>query len=83
MTTGFKMDKHPKRPRDPSQVAKFMIDIACAEPPQQPAQKIGPVAKRGHAGGVKAGRVRAQTLSPEERRDIARMGAMARWKKSD
>lgn len=25
------MDKHPKRPRDPSQLAKLMVDIATGE----------------------------------------------------
>jgi len=25
------MDKHPKRPRDPAQLAKLMIDIASGE----------------------------------------------------
>ena len=76
------MDKHPKRPRDLSQLAKLMIDIASGELQNVATKEVGPV-QRGRAGGVKGGKARAKVLSPEERRDIARMAAMARWKKSD
>ena len=40
-------------------------------------------AKRlGHAGGVKGGPARARRLSQEERSEIARKAAEARWKKT-
>jgi hypothetical protein len=35
----------------------------------------------GARGGQKGGRARARALSPEERRDIARKAAAARWGK--
>ena len=34
-------------------------------------------------GGVKGGSKRAQTLTAEQRQDIARLAARARWKKTD
>lgn len=39
------MDKHPKRPRDPSQLAKMIVDMASGERPEKtpkpPAKKQG------------------------------------------
>ena len=37
---------------------------------------------RGHKGGIKGGKARAEKLSDNERTAIARKGAIARWKKS-
>jgi len=37
----------------------------------------------GKLGGLKGGKARAKKLSPERRREIARIAAKARWKKSD
>ena len=34
----------------------------------------------GRLGGLKGGKARAEKLSPEERREIARKAANARWK---
>ena len=36
----------------------------------------------GRRGGLKGGAKRAATLTPEQRADIARIAARARWKKS-
>jgi hypothetical protein len=35
----------------------------------------------GRLGGLKGGRARAEALSPQRRRDIARVAAAARWKR--
>ena len=35
----------------------------------------------GHAGGVKGGKARASKLTPEQRSDIAKKAAKARWEK--
>lgn len=50
------MDKPPKRPRDPSQLAKSIIDIATGEkpvgkslPPKQPVKVQREAAKRSKA----------------------------------
>jgi len=36
----------------------------------------------GKAGGPKGGRARAEKLTPERRREIARKAALARWRKA-
>jgi len=36
----------------------------------------------GRLGGLKGGKARAASLSPKERRDIAKKAAAARWKKT-
>lgn len=78
------MPKHPKRPRDPAQLAKLVIDIATgnAQDAEQDSDK-GPMSTLGRAGGLLGGRARAQKLSPEKRADIARRAAAVRWRKND
>ena len=39
--------------------------------------------RRGRAGGLKGGKARAKRLTPQEREDIAKLTARARWKKTD
>ena len=72
-------DKSLKRPRDPAQLAKLMIDIASGEV-VEPAESG--LTKRAKAGGAKGGPARAAALTPEQRSEIARAAAAARWKKS-
>jgi hypothetical protein len=69
-----------KRPRDPNQLAKLIVDIATGETEDSVSEsKRHPSAKR--KGGVKGGKARAKRLTPAERADIARLAAQARWKK--
>ncbi len=35
----------------------------------------------GRKGGLKGGRARAESMTPERRQEIARLAAAARWKK--
>jgi hypothetical protein len=70
---------NPKRPRDPNQLAKFIVDVASGEIETLPAT---PKEARARKGGAKGGPARARALSPEQRVDIARAAASARWKKS-
>jgi hypothetical protein len=69
-------DRRPKRPRDPAQLAKLMIDIASGEVEDQ-----RPTAKQGRAGGLKGGPARAASLDHRKRQEIARKAAAARWGK--
>ena len=74
-----------KRPRDPAQLAKLMIDIASGEvedrEPDAPQSDRDPAAvSLGRRGGLKGGKARAATLTPEQRSADARKAAMARWK---
>jgi len=70
-----------KRPRDPNQLAKLIVDIATGETEDGVSEsKRHPSSKR--KGGTKGGKARAKSLTPAERADIARIAAQARWKKS-
>ncbi len=74
------MAKAPKRPRDPNQLAKSIVDIATgsAVEAQPEPDSVVEFARRG---GLKGGRARADTLSPERRAEIAQKAAAARWGK--
>ena len=78
------MPKHPKRPRDPAQLAKLVIDIATgnAQDASQDSDK-GPMSALGRMGGLRGGRARAEKLPKERRAEIARQAAAARWRKDD
>ena len=73
------MTKTPKRPRDANQLAKLMIDIASGDVVIGAATATE---KRASTAGKKGGPARAQALTPEERSEIAKIAAAARWKKS-
>jgi hypothetical protein len=72
------MTKHPKRPRDPNQLAKSVIEIATGDVEETPEACLG---KRGTAGGQKGGPARSAALMPQQRSEIARAAAAARWRK--
>lgn len=68
-----------KRPRDPNQLAKLIVDIATGEAEDTVSDaKRHPSKKR--VGGLKGGVARAKSLSPEKRREVAVKAAQARWK---
>ena len=47
----------PRRPRNPNQLAKSIIDIATGQAPDVPADDKDPAAvQRGRLGGLKGGR---------------------------
>lgn len=75
------MSKSPdQRPRDPNQLGKLMVDIASGEVKDTISpKKKAPASHRGHAGGVKGGRARADKLTSEQRAQIAKRAASARW----
>jgi hypothetical protein len=71
-----------KRPRDPNQLAKLIVDIATGEVEDTISEgKKNPKPKRGQSGGLKGGKSRALHLTPEERSEIASVAARARWRK--
>jgi hypothetical protein len=69
----------PKRPRDPNQLAKSIIDIATGQQPS-PVDERDPAAV---AMGKKGGKARAENLTAEQRSEIAKAAAATRWKKTD
>jgi hypothetical protein len=72
------VEKHPKRPRDPNQLAKLMIDIATDD-----VAKVERTANQTRAAkaGAAGGPARANALTPQQRSEIASIAAQARWRK--
>jgi hypothetical protein len=74
------MAKHPKRPRDPNQLAKLIVDITIGEVPNDsPKEPDTPAIQARRKGGLKGGKARAEKLSPTKRKIIARRAAAVRW----
>ena len=70
----------PKRPRDLNHIAAAIIEAAKEGEPEAPLDLRDPAAVAlGRKGGLKGGKARAATLSPEERGEIAKKAARARW----
>ena len=74
-------DRSRKRPRDPNQLAKLVVDIATGEADEpMPDEGKDPAAvELGRKGGLKGGKARAERMTPEQRREAARRAARARW----
>lgn len=76
-----------RRPRDPNQLAKLIVDIATGEKtdesaPEKPAKGKNPAAVAlGRLGGLKGGAARAKALSAKKRSEIAKKAAAKRWAK--
>lgn len=70
----------PKRPRDPNQLAKLIVDIATGEaPPDAQSEKDPAAVALGRKGGLKGGKARAEALTPAKRSAIAKKAAAKRW----
>lgn len=79
-----------KRPRDPNQLAKWIVDQSTSE---QPVQEASPevsaptvnlseyMAAIGRKGGLVGGKRRLKTMTKEQRRKVAARAARARWSK--
>jgi hypothetical protein len=76
-------DRSRKRPRDPNQLAKLIVDLATGEAEESdPNVGKDPAAvELGRRGGLKGGKARAAKMTAEERSDAARRAAAARWHK--
>jgi hypothetical protein len=75
-------EKHPKRPRDFSQAAKLVVDIASGqvedrEPTPQELGKNEAAVILGRQGGI----ARAAKLTKGQRKEAAKKAAAARWPK--
>jgi hypothetical protein len=76
------MVKHPKRPRDPNQLGKLIVDLSVGEAKDQVPTEDTAVVAFARLGGLKGGVARAAKLSAEERKRIAKNAASARWKRN-
>jgi hypothetical protein len=75
-------EKHPKRPRDPNQLAKAIIDIATGQKPgRDPTPEEQGKDPAAVALGSKGGKARSEKLSDAQRQEIARKAAASRWKR--
>lgn len=75
-----KPQRHPKEDFTQTAFRVFKQAIGEAPAPEDPAP-LTPKAAAGQKGGIKGAAVRAERLSPEQRSQIAKKAAEARWQK--
>jgi len=72
-----------KRPRDANELAKHIVDEATGksspEPVEEKPAKNPAAVELGRLGGKKGGKARAAKLSAQQRSELARRAAKARW----
>jgi hypothetical protein len=79
-----------KRPRDPNQPAKWIVDMSTGQATEAPASPPPPaptdisayMAAIGRKGGQIGGKRRMKTMTKEQRSKVASKAARARWKKT-
>jgi len=86
MTTG-----KGKRPRDPNQLAKWIVDRSTSETPEPESKPTGAtlappdlsayMAAIGRKGGQIGGKRRLKTMTRDQRRKVAAKAARTRWHK--
>jgi hypothetical protein len=75
-----------KRPRDPNQLAKWIVEQSTAEPVSEIPVQAPPdlstyMAAMGRKGGLVGGKRRLVTMTPNARKRAATKAAQARWGK--
>ena len=70
-----------KRPSDINLLARQIVEEAIQEPLNPPKEKNPAAVALGRLGGLKGGKARAEKLTPEQRKEIAKKTAQKRWKK--
>lgn len=67
---------------DPNRAAALTVKLATEEPEPSP-ESVSAISQYlatiGRKGGIKGGKARAATLSPERKTEIARKAAQTRW----
>jgi hypothetical protein len=71
--------RRPQRPRDPSQLGKLIVDLSVGEISETASPPDAPEIEFARRAGTKGGEARADTLTPQRRRAIARNAAKKRW----
>jgi len=72
------MVKRPKRPRDPNQLGKLIVDLSVGEASEAEPIPDSPAAQFARQGGLKGGKARAATLTAARRHEIAVLAAKRR-----
>lgn len=70
---------NPKRPRDVNSLAKMIVDLSTGD---ETEPELNVKQKAGQLGGLKGGKARSESLTPERRSEIAKKAAEKRWNKS-
>ena len=70
--------RRPKRPTDANQLGKLIVDLSTGDAHDE-ALIDNPNVTFAREGGLKGGKARADALTPEQRREIARNAAKRRW----
>lgn len=73
------MPKGPKGQKRPGDIVGNAIRVARIATGEEKEDTPSKTRK----GGLRGGKMRAKSLTPEERSEIARIAASARWKKSN
>ncbi len=75
------MPDRSRRPRDPNQLGKLIVGIATGEVQDAPTDggKNPAAVELGRKGGLKGGKARAASMTPEQRKEAAQKAARARW----
>lgn len=81
-----KRTKQQERPTDVNQMAQHLVNVSIREngdkiTPPTKAQISMLMAQLGRKGGKVGGKRRLKTMTPEQRSDVARKAAEARWKR--
>ncbi len=78
-----KCSSKKKNIRDINVLAAHIVEQATDEPLPKPedANKNPAAVALGRLGGLKGGKARASSLTPEQRKEIAKRAAQARWKR--
>lgn len=80
-----------KRPRDPNQLAKWIVDQSTNEQKQETPSKASPampsnlseyMSAIGRKGGQIGGKRRLTTMTKEQRKRVAAKAARARWNRN-
>ena len=67
-----------KKQSDPSEIARHVLDTVVPNAEPKPEKNPAAVAL-GRLGGLKGGKARADKLSAEQRKNIAKKAAAKRW----
>ena len=75
-------ERSRKRPTDLNQLAASIVADATGETPPTEDGKDPAAVALGRRGGLKGGKARAASMTPEQRSEAARKAAAARWGKT-
>jgi hypothetical protein len=74
--------KRGQGPKDPNVLAFNIVQMVTGQMPKPEEPSKNPAAVTlGRLGGLKGGKARADSLTPEKRKEIAKKAAQKRWEK--